>query len=254
MATSVRAHKAADAIAERVEKLILEGVLRPGEKLVGERELADKLEVSRPTLRAAIAQLADKGLLRTTRGGTVVTEFLAPLIVPLAKLLEGKPEVSDDYFEFRRCLEPEASALAAKRATELDQQAIRASVQRMKRAYAKDEPQEEADADVDFHTAIYEASHNVVMLHMMRAMAELMRRDVFYNREQLYTRVGVRKLLLAQHIDIADAVLAGDAEQAREAELAHIRFTYDTIFEIRRSSKRMEASLDRVGRKDFLAE
>jgi len=253
MATPARRQNAADAISERLESLILSGALRPGEKLASERDLAEKLNVSRPTLRDAIALLADKGLLKTTRNGTVVTEFLTPLISPLASLLAGKADVSDDYFEFRRSVEPEASALAAKRATDLDRQVITRCIEHMRQAHTNGNHIEEAEADVDFHMAIYEASHNVVMLHIMRAMSELMRHDVFYNRDQLYARTGVRKLLLAQHVAIADAVLAADPESAHNAAVDHIRFTYDTIFEIRRANERMEASLDRVAREDFLS-
>ena len=62
MSTSGRPPKAADAIADRIEKLILEGVLRLGEKLASERDFAEKLKVSRPTLRDAMAKLAEKGL------------------------------------------------------------------------------------------------------------------------------------------------------------------------------------------------
>ena len=253
MATPARRPNAAEAISERLESLILSGALRPGEKLAPERDLAEKLNVSRPTLRDSIARLADKGLLKTTRNGTVVTEFLTPFISPLASLLAGKPEVSDDYFEFRRCIEPEASAHAAKRATDLDHQVIKRSIDRMSQAHAKGDSIEEAEADVEFHMAIYEASHNVIMLHIMRAMSELMRHDVFYNRHQLYARSGVRRLLLAQHVAIADAVLAANPESAYTAAADHVRFTYDTIFEIRRADERMEASLDRVGRQDFLS-
>lgn len=253
MSIKGRSPKAADTIAARIEKLILEGVLRPGEKLAPERELAEKLNVSRPTLRDAIAKLADKGLLGTTRGGTMVAEFLTPLITPLAKLMEGRPDVSDDYFEFRRSIEPDAAALAAKRATDLDRQVIEGCIERMREALAKDDRFAEAQVDLEFHMAIAEASHNVVLLHVTRAMSELMRRDVFYNWEQLYTRVGVRKLLLSQHIAIADAILAGNVKGARAAAEEHIRYTFDMIYEIRRDSKRMEASLDRVGRQDFLS-
>lgn len=253
MPDSVKGPKAADAIADHIEKLILEGALRPGEKLAGERDLAEKLEVSRPTLRDALTKLADKGLLTRARGGTRVAEFLAPLMEPLAGLLASKPHVTDDYLEFRACVEAEASGLAAVRATDVDREAIRTCMERMNQAHVIDDPSQEAEADVDLHLLIYEASHNVVLLHVLRALAELLRRGVFYNRQQLYLRRGVRDLLLAQHVAIADAVLAGDVAEAKRAAADHIRFTMETIVEIRRSSERLEASLHRVARTDLLA-
>lgn len=245
--------KVADAVADHIERLILEGVLRPGEKLASERDLAEKLDVSRPTLRDALAKLADRGLLRTTRGGTHVAPFLAPLIAPLASLMGDKARVTDDYFEFRRCLEGEASRLAALRATDIDRDAIRQCVERMKDAHELDDPTEEATADVDLHLLVYEASHNVVLLHVMRALAELLRDNIFYNRQQLYVRPGVRDKLLKQHLAIAETVLSGNPADARNAAAEHIRFTFETVSEIRRDKERVEASLQRVNRSDLLA-
>ena len=63
----VEAEKIAGAVVRQIELLILRGVLRPGERLPSERDLADKLGVSRPSLRDAISDLADRGL-RPGRG------------------------------------------------------------------------------------------------------------------------------------------------------------------------------------------
>jgi len=112
----IRPEKLGDAIAEHLEKLILEGVLRPGEKLASERDLALKLDVSRPSLREALEKLQRKGLIETSKGGTVVAQFLAPLSRPLAELFADKPRVTSDYFEYRRIIEGQAAALAATRA------------------------------------------------------------------------------------------------------------------------------------------
>ena len=253
MRNSVQVTKAADAISEHIERLILEGVLRPGEKLAAERDLAEKLEVSRPTLRTAISQLADRGLLTTSRSGTRVAQFLAPLMDPLAALLAEKPQVVDDYLEFRTSIEAEATGLAALRATEVDQEAIEKCIQRMKIAHKAEDPAEEANADLALHLCIYEASHNVLFLHIMRAIAELLHRDVFYNREHLYLRKGAREHLLSQHIAIAAAIQAQNPREAKKVAAEHIDFTSRTIAEMRRSNERMEASLHRIGRADFLA-
>ncbi len=253
MPEPIRVPKVADAIADHLEKLILEGVLRPGEKLAAERELAEKLDVSRPTLRDALAKLVDRKLLTTTRGGTSVAGFLSPLMEPLAALLAEKPRATEDYFEFRRIVEAEAAGFAAIRATDADREAIQQCVDRMATAHKIDDPEQEADVDADLHLLIYEASHNVILLHVMRAMTELLRSNIFYNRRQLYLRSGVRDKLLEQHLAIAETVVAGHKDEAMAAAAAHIRFTFETVEEIRRDGNRLEASLQRVGRNDFLA-
>lgn len=253
MQDAIRPPRLADAIAGHIERMILEGVLRPGERLASERDLAEKLDVSRPSLREALSQLEKRGLLVSTRGGTVVAQFLAPLSMPLAELFRDKPRVTADYFEYRCFVESQAAKLAALRATDLDRQTIDAVVKRMRQANAVQDTYKEAEADVGLHLAVYEASHNVVLLHVMRVFAELLREGVFYNRDQLYRRQGTRPLLLDQHLAIAEAVLDGDSDRAMRAADEHIRYTFNAIEEIRRDKERLEVSLRRLERSDLLS-
>jgi GntR family transcriptional repressor for pyruvate dehydrogenase complex len=254
MSAAFKPPKLGPALAERLQAMMLEGVLRPGEKLLAERELARRLEVSRPTLREALAQLEKKGLVVTARGGTTVAPFLRPLAEPLAALFRDDPRVAGDYIEYRRVVEAEAAALAARRATDIDRRAIGEILAAMRVAHAEPDPAREAGLDADLHIAIYEASHNVVLLHMLRALAELMRDNVFYNRQGLYARKGVRERLLAQHVEIAEAVVAGATEAAEAAAAAHIRFIATTLDEIRADETRRSAALRRGERSDLVAE
>lgn len=249
----IRPPRLADAIAARIQTMILEGVLRPGEKLNAERELAERLGVSRPSLREALAMLEQKGLLVTAKSGTAVARFLGPLADPLAELLREGDGVAADYFEFRRLVEAHASGLAATRATPPDRAAIRSCLERMRGAHGAEDPTEEASCDVALHVLLYEAAHNVLLLHIMRVLADLLHKGIFYNREQLYRRPGVRDALLAQHLAIGAAVLAGDARAAEQAAAEHIAFTAATIEEIRRDESRLATSLRRIERADLVA-
>jgi len=242
-----------DAVAGLIERMILQGVIRPGEKLASERDLALRLDVSRPTLRGAIGQLTSRGLLTGGRGGTRVAPFLAPLTAPLAELFKDKPRVTADYFEYRRGIEAMAARLAATRASEADAGNLKAVVARMKAAYKAGDWPEEAKTDVDFHLALYEASHNLVLLQVMRAFATLLRDGVFFNREVLHRRDGARARLLAEHLAIAEAVLAGKAAAAEEAAAEHMRSTYAQIIEIERDAERLADSVRRLDRADFIA-
>lgn len=253
MTERIKPQRVAEAIADHVEKLILQGVLRPGERLLPERELAEKLDVSRPSLREAIEMLAERGLLITTRGGTFVAQFMSPLLKPLASLLENNPQVTADYFEFRQGVEAQAARYAALRASKIDREAIRACIERMKTAHDHADPTEESQADVDLHLLIYEAAHNAVILHIMRGLAELLRTNIFYSRQQLYQRASVRAKLLAQHIAIADAILEGNAKAAETAAAEHIRYTFTSVEDILRDSARLKESLLRIARDDYLA-
>lgn len=254
MSNVVRTPKISQAMADHIEKLILEGVLRPGEKLASERELAEKLEISRPSLREALEILEKRGLLTSGRSGTFVAQFLSPLLRPFATLLQDKPRVTADYFEFRKLQEAHAARFAAQRATDVDRNAIRLCLERMKKAHGLEDPTQEGDADVELHLLVYEASHNVVLLHVMRALADLLRNNIFYSRAQLYLREGVRDQLLEQHLALGEAVIAGRVKDAEAAAAEHIRFAFETVEDIRRDSARLETSLSRVNRSSFLAD
>jgi GntR family transcriptional regulator, transcriptional repressor for pyruvate dehydrogenase complex len=251
---TVRTPKIADAIETHIEKLILEGALHPGEKLAPERELAQKLDVSRPSLREGIDKLVRRGLLTSTKGGTFVAQFLSPVIAPLASLYRDNERVIADYFEFRLCVEAQAAHEAALRATNVEKAAIRSCLQEMRKAHKLEDPAQEAEADVKLHMLVYEAGHNFIVLHVMRAMSELLRNNIFFNRQSLYLKAGVREKLLKQHVAIGEAVIAGDPEKAEKAAGDHIRFVFSTVAEIQSANTRLKTSLLRARRADLLAD
>jgi GntR family transcriptional repressor for pyruvate dehydrogenase complex len=240
--------RVAAAVVRQIEELILQGVLRPGERLPPERELAERLDVSRPTLRDALADLEKRGLVAARRGaGAFVAEVLGSAFAPpLIELFATHESALYDYLAFRRDLEGMAAARAAVHATATDRAVIAAAFARLEAAHgtpggesargakggqstrsapdAKRAEEEAARLDADFHMTVVEAAHNVVMLHMMRSMLELLRRGVFYNRDRLFAVRATRDALLAQHRAIADAVIGGDEGGARAAVEAHLDY------------------------------
>lgn len=224
--TPIVAEKVSAAVARQIETLILQGVLRPGERLPAERELAQRLDVSRPTLREALADLEARGLvLIRPGGGAFVAEVLGSAFAPaLIELFATHDLALFDYLDFRRDIEGLAAAQAAERATAADRERLNAVFARMERAHRLRDPAEEAEIDADFHMCVIEAAHNVVMLHMMRSLYELLRRGVFYNRSVAYAASDSRDRLLEQHRVIRDAVIAGEPEAARAAVKAHLDF------------------------------
>lgn len=250
---AVRTEKLANVIATHLERMILEGALRPGEKLAPERDLAQKLDVSRPSLREAIEMLTERGLLKGSRGGTYVAQFLSPMMKPLANLYRDNQNAVADYYEFRQWVEAQAARAAALRATAIEKAAIRACLAGMRKAHKIKDPAQEAKADVNLHMLVYEAGHNFIGLHVMRALSELLRNNIFFNREHLYLRPGVREKLLAQHLDIGEAVIAGDADRAEAAAATHIRFVFGAVEELQRDDKRAKTSLRRVQRSNLIA-
>ena len=238
--------RAADVVARHVEKLILEGALRPGDRLAAEREIAVELQVSRPSVRDGLKLLHDKGLVAALPGGgTVVAPLGGELTDPLVALLLSGEGVIDNYLEFRALLEGAAARMAAERANRVDLEMLNACMARIDEAHAEGDVAEEAEADLELHVAIYEATHNLVLLHVMRTLATLLRSDVFQNRARLYARPKTRDLLREQHRAIHAAIAAGDGAAAAEAAQAHLTYVREAAREIQAAEEQLEVSLRR---------
>ena len=222
----IEQEKVASAIVRQIESLILKGILRPGERLPSERDLAMKFEVSRPSVREAFGELESRGLVETRPGaGVYIAQVLGSAFSPaLVALFSSHKEALYDYITFRRDLEGMAARRAAKYASETDLEVIRAIFNRMEAAHLKRNPTEEAAIGAEFHMAIVDAAHNVVMLHMMRSMFEMLQAGVFYNRSLLFENRSTRSMLLDQHRAIFDAIQARKPEQAQAAVKAHLDF------------------------------
>ncbi|WP_284163730.1 FCD domain-containing protein [Frigidibacter sp. SD6-1] len=235
----IDSEKLSHSVVRQIERLILQGVLRPGERLPSERDLAERLAVSRPSLREAVAELEEARLLVTRAGsGIYVAEVLGSAFSPaLIKLFSAHDDAVSDYVDFRRDMEGLAAERAARLASDTDLQVIDTIFARMEAAHAKRDPSDEAALDAEFHMAIIEAGHNVIMLHMMRSMFDLLKAGVFYNRQAIFRQRQTRDTLLDQHRAIRDAILARDPGAARAAVEAHLTFVQDCLTDLRRADR-----------------
>lgn len=222
----VQQEKLSHGVIRQVEGLILRGILRPGERLPSERELSDRMGVSRPSLREALGELQDRGLLVSKAGaGVYVAEVLGSAFAPaLVTLFATHDEAVFDYISFRRDMEGLAAERAARLGSDTDLAVIDSVYKKMLVAHQKRNPADEARLDADFHLAIIEASHNIIMLHMMRSMYDLLRQGVFYNRSVMFKQRMTRDHLLGQHQAINDALQARDPAAARAAVAAHLDY------------------------------
>jgi GntR family transcriptional repressor for pyruvate dehydrogenase complex len=222
----IQHNRTADSVVDQVEELILQGVLRPGDRLPAERDLAKKVDVSRPILRDAIKTLEERGLLVTRHGGgTFIADVIGTVFSDaIVELVRRHPPAIADYLEYRREIERMTARLAALRATEADREIITRIFNAMEAAHEDENFDLEAELDVEFHQAIGESAHNIVLLHTLRSCYRLLADGVFYSRAQLYRYPGSREKLLAQHRAIYETVIAGDAAAAADAASAHIDY------------------------------
>ncbi|WP_157016928.1 FCD domain-containing protein [Mesorhizobium xinjiangense] len=229
--------RTADEVIQQIESLILEGVFRVGDRLPGERELARRFEVSRPILRDALKRLETRGLIVTRRGGgTQVADIIGQVFSdPMLELVATHRKPASDYLEYRRELESIAAEFAARRATAEDRVMLDDIMHRMKDVHAGGDFDAEAAIDVEFHNAVGECAHNVILLHTLRSCYRLLSDGVFYNRSLIYSLPGARDCLLRQHLAIGEAIAAGRPEAAREAAREHIDFVERAMVEAERS-------------------
>lgn len=240
--------KLSQSVVRQLELLILRGILRPAERLPAERELAERLGVSRPSLRDALADLQERGLLVSRPGaGVYIADVLGSAFSPaLIELFAAHDEAVFDYIAFRRDLEAIAAVRAARLGTESDLKVIGMIFARMEAAHLKRDPTDEAQLDAEFHMAIIEASHNVIMLHMMRSMFDLLRQGVFYNRQMMFKNRMTRDNLLDQHRAIHDAIQSRDEAAARAAVSRHLDYVEQSLTDQIRAARHEELAQQRL--------
>ncbi|SFB07400.1 transcriptional regulator, GntR family [Poseidonocella pacifica] len=244
----VQSEKLSTSVVRQIEQLILRGILRPGERLPSERDLADRLAVSRPSLREAVSELQSRGLLTTRAGsGVFVAEVLGNAFSDaLVQLFAGHEEAQFDYISFRRDMEAICADRAARLASDTDLKVIQTVFDKMEAAHSGRNPEEDARLDAQFHMAIVEASHNVILLHMMRSMFDLLRAGVFYNRQAMFKQRTSRLTLLDQHRAINDALQDRDSEAAAAAVRTHLTFVEHCLDLQRRAEKNEEIARRRL--------
>lgn len=218
--------RTADEVVQQIEGLILEGVLRSGDRLPGERDLARQFDVSRPILRDALKLLETRGLLEARHGGgTFVADVIGQLFSqPVMELISSNRKAASDYLEYRREIEGIAADYAARRATADDRALLDRIVARMEAAYRAQDFAEEGRVDVEFHSAVGECAHNIILLHTLRSCYRLLSDGVLRNRLLVFSLPNAREALLEQHLAIHAAVSRGDPDAARHAAMDHITF------------------------------
>lgn len=240
--------KLSDQIVRQLETLLLEGTFRPGDRLPPERQLAEHLGVSRPSLREALQKLAARGLVVSRQGGgTYVTARLDEgLAGPWQEMLAEHPELHRDVLEFRRMLEGTVARLAAERATEADLDRIGRLYGEMTEAHAQDLREESSKIDVAFHRALADAAHNALFTHLSASLLNMLHTHVHDNIANLFHVGDVGEHLLSQHRAVWLAVKERRPDDAQAAAEAHIDFIDRTISELRETSARRERSQRRV--------
>ncbi|MEO6471085.1 MAG: FCD domain-containing protein [Aeromicrobium sp.] len=216
MLRPVRGHHAFESCVEQLATAIRLGVYEHGSMLPPERELAERLSVSRATLREAIAALRAAGFVTTHRGrgGGTVVDF-RPEAPGSSAIVDRPREELVDALDFRRIVEPGAAyAAAGRELTETQKNTLRGALDAVN---AATDPALHRQADSLFHLAIASLSASPLLIdavtNVQKSLHDMLNAIPVLDRNMDHSR--------KQHGAIAKAILAGDAPKARRAMESH---------------------------------
>jgi GntR family transcriptional repressor for pyruvate dehydrogenase complex len=244
----VTTQKVSDQVAERLEKLILDGSLPAGGKLASERDLALDYGVSRPSVRDAIKKLEAQGLVTRKQGdGTFVTKKLNdPFAEPLFELLANSPDSHYDLLEFRFALEGVTSYYAALRGTPSEFDDIRHAFLSIEQLADSDDLDLVAAAVVKFYLAIADASHNVMLLHLLRGLKDLLIHNVKENLVVFQSHNEIRQQLNLHRTELMETIVNGEPEQARQANRRHLAYIEKSLLALDQDNNKLQGSVRRL--------
>ncbi len=240
--------KVSDKVVQRLGLLIEKSNIQVGARLPAERQLCEQLGVSRSSLREAIQQLITAGIIQSKAGaGTYLKQLPAhwsqyQIVEPLSGLMDQDPEYRFDVQEARMVLEGGTAWYAAQRATLSDLSTIRQCFEQISHFQVLGDDAQAAIADAKFHLAIAEASHNLVLIQMMRSLFDLLQYNVMLGRRKVYTTPQHFEQLYDQHFQVMDAIERQDPEAARQAACGHIEFVVQRVRMIDEEEARRQRS------------
>lgn len=222
----IKPKRISDQVYDQLREIIFRGEIKPGEKIMPERELSEVLDVSRTSVREAINKLVALGLLEQRQGqGTFVRFPDTKVLSPLAAAMETQNATLKDLLEVRMGLECNAAALAARRADERDLQFLERSIKEMQTEVSSGRLGTEAD--VSFHMAISYATKNPLQVHIMKNFYDFLFVGIKENLAHLYKDPANIENIIHQHREIFQDIRNRDSEQAYRSMQTHINFVLD---------------------------
>jgi DNA-binding FadR family transcriptional regulator len=200
---------------------LLAGSLRPGDRLIPERDLAAQLGVSRPILREALRALTVLGLVEIRdRVGTIVRRPDPAVLNDFFTFaFAQQSDVVDDVMQARIAIECQAVRLAAERATVSDFEKLQQALARIVETI--NDPDGGSAADFDFHRAVVNAGKSETLIVLHNSLSGILMRSHRGRRELLQVFDSMKTYLIEDHRRIFDAIVGRDPEHAERVLREH---------------------------------
>lgn len=212
-------------IADQLRQLMASGEFALGSRLPAERELADQLGVSRPSVREALIALEVEGLIEVRTGSGIYVQRIKTTPKPIAAASLAGDAPTDwgplEVMSARLLIEAEVAALAATHAQKSDLKAIKAGLQQMKLEAARDRVPREGDEA--FHAAIAKACGNSVLLDTVQRYWQARNGPLFERLSDYFEHPESWQAAIAEHQQVLAAIEAHDTRAARKAMQKHLR-------------------------------
>jgi GntR family transcriptional repressor for pyruvate dehydrogenase complex len=208
-----------EQIAEKIQQQIAQGMLKPGDRLPPERELATLLKVNRATVREAIHLLSERGLVERKNGRGTRIMAMRPGSVGAAinRFFESNNCSQRELHEFRSIFEPRVAAFAAANARAEDIKKLGAVLRALEEAWVEQDIQRLAATDAQFHLALAAASHNTLILAVASGLNIVMERSMKMNHASAHDEESFRT-----HRVIYRAVARHDTTMAEESMMKQL--------------------------------
>ena len=208
-----------DYTVKRLQKMIDDGNLRPGEKLPSERELVAQFSISRSVVREALRVLEAQGLVAIQQGKGVYVQRpgLQTVLQPVQRLLKDGSITLQNLMQARYILEPEIVKIASKMINET--QLLRLEQEYHEMIKYLDYPEKYLEADKNFHSLLVSCTGNPVLVIMMWPIITMFNGFI----ELLYQVPGTPQKVFTAHDTILKALRDHDPEAAAAAMRSHLQ-------------------------------
>ena len=220
----IKSKRTTEIILEQIKALIINGQLTAGDRLLTEHELAERFQVSRTSVREALAALSLTGILEIRQGGGIFvkTSPSNAVIEPLSFILLLEKGKLQNILEVRKALEVEAVGLATERRDEEDLAFLKSLIEQMEEDLPEARRSEELD--LKFHLALAKASKNPLLDRLMNTVQEIMGQTLQVTRALwLSATEGTTLRLFEEHRCIYEMIRDQNTDKARELTYEHLR-------------------------------
>ncbi|EDS77503.1 GntR family transcriptional regulator [Clostridium novyi A str. 4552] len=227
MFTPIKNTKVYEQVINQIKDMIQDGTLKKGDKLPSERDLVDKLEVSRTSIREALRVLEIVGIVECKQGegNFVRTDFNDTLLEPLSIMFMLNDCTLQEIFELRKVIEIETAALAAKKITESQLDDMRSILDTIK---TSDDEDEKVKLDTQFHYSIAKASQNFLIVSIINAVSTLMDSFIKDARKNIISNLH-KEIIDKQHDKIWKALNNHNPSGAADAMRTHLELINENL-------------------------